>query len=368
MLRRMSPTAVVIFFILCLTTMSAIATPAQQNAIAPDPSAGIQFVAVKCGGGVACTDANSGLSWGSAKASPQAAIGALPSTGGTVYVAQGTYTGPSSSSFKNNVRLECPEYQAPSQILHATNSFWLSVSDQKCIFTYTTTLVLDSLQSLYIKGIAFNCPSGGSSDCVDMKGITNSKFVDDSFYAGTSTAAANGILIRGAGTTQTASSSGNSFEDIFITGYANGISLWGAADASNVVTLNFFNNIFIYTAGGGYGIAIVQGADTNSFHNVFINATNTNGHAIVLNQTSTPAANVDAENNYFSNLVFQNNAAGGSTPIYAGQSRGNVFQDLSGVWGNNAPVAVMGGTPLYELSVGADWGEGLFNYSSVGNL
>jgi hypothetical protein len=197
MLRGTASVVAVSVVLLCLLLGTAVAAVAQQNAIAPDPSAGIQYVAVKCGGGVACTDVNSGLSWGSAKASPAAAIGALPSTGGTVYVAQGTYTGPSGSTFKNNVRLECPEYQAPSVVMHATNSFWLSVSDQKCVFNYTGTLVLDSLESMYIKGIAFNCPSGGSLNCLQLKGVTNSKFVDDSFYAGTGTAAASGILIQG---------------------------------------------------------------------------------------------------------------------------------------------------------------------------
>ena len=48
------------------------------GSILPDPSAGVQYVAKTCNGGVACSDSNNGLSLGTAKLTPYAALQALP--------------------------------------------------------------------------------------------------------------------------------------------------------------------------------------------------------------------------------------------------------------------------------------------------
>lgn len=81
--------------------MFGVASSAQQLATAPDPSAGIQYVAVICGGGVPCSNINSGLSWGAAKATLRGALASLPSVKdpnsstrsrhGTIYMAAGIY-------------------------------------------------------------------------------------------------------------------------------------------------------------------------------------------------------------------------------------------------------------------------------------
>ena len=46
--------------------------------VLPDPTVGLQYVAITCNGGTACSDSNDGLSWGSAKATVYAALLALP--------------------------------------------------------------------------------------------------------------------------------------------------------------------------------------------------------------------------------------------------------------------------------------------------
>lgn len=65
---------------------------AQTLSSSPDPSAGVQYVAPTCSGGVPCTRMNDGLSPGSAKWDTDAgraindAYAALPTTGGVIYV------------------------------------------------------------------------------------------------------------------------------------------------------------------------------------------------------------------------------------------------------------------------------------------
>jgi hypothetical protein len=76
-------------------TISGSGGAGPTAAIKPDPTSGIIFVAQTCTGGSPCSDANDGLSWGTAKATPYAALLALPhgatspptAGNGVVYVA-----------------------------------------------------------------------------------------------------------------------------------------------------------------------------------------------------------------------------------------------------------------------------------------
>lgn len=84
------PVPLIFALLLYFVFGSAIPTPAQQVAEAPNASAGIQFVGKTCGRGLGCSDLNSGLSWGSAKATiPGAAASSACSTNGcSIYVGQ----------------------------------------------------------------------------------------------------------------------------------------------------------------------------------------------------------------------------------------------------------------------------------------
>lgn len=79
--------------VLMVVLLSGFAVSSSQTiSSSPDPSAGVQYVAPTCSGGMPCTPLNDGLSAGSAKWDTDAgkaindAYAALPPTGGVIYV------------------------------------------------------------------------------------------------------------------------------------------------------------------------------------------------------------------------------------------------------------------------------------------
>src|SRR5579864_2151054 len=75
----------------------------------------------------------------------QAAIDALPVTGGVVYVPPGTYTGP--TTIRSNVQIEGYAGIIPSATLNANSRNHLAIypaflADQQTVFTYTSDLTL----------------------------------------------------------------------------------------------------------------------------------------------------------------------------------------------------------------------------------
>lgn len=103
--------------------------------LSPDPSAAVVYVAATCAGGVACSDSNNGLSWGSAKVTIGAAYAALPASGGVIRVAGNqTYsTGISFSTSTKPVMIKCvqgtnnnnPPFSGPTTLTYTgTGAFF----------------------------------------------------------------------------------------------------------------------------------------------------------------------------------------------------------------------------------------------------
>lgn len=107
-----------------ITSVGAATTVAPTGIVSqkPDTLTAIEYVAVTCAGGIACSDSNDGLSWGTAKADIVSALLALPgghasapaqSGVGAVYVVDGVYAHPNHSCGLFLLSAGDPGYASP---------------------------------------------------------------------------------------------------------------------------------------------------------------------------------------------------------------------------------------------------------------
>src|SRR5215469_1888361 len=90
---------------------------------------------------------------GGCYSTPQAALTALPSIGGTMFIPPGTYACPSDIVGKSNIQLIGQSYDPPARTAHGINSSWLDHADKKVIFECNSTWTIDSSNGLVLQGI-----------------------------------------------------------------------------------------------------------------------------------------------------------------------------------------------------------------------
>jgi hypothetical protein len=293
------------------------------------------------------SDSNDGLSPGTAKLTPQAAMNTATATGtqqGQVFIYQGTYP--------------CP----------TTWYSGLAITGMTDIFTSlwpaTAGIAIGNLS-----GVKFDCHAAN----VVMTAIANSSFTNIEFSFANSgnnvqlknasilhfkkvavtqagTTAVPVLLITTTTTVQNPANNSafNTFEDTVLDGPTSGtadaclkLAGLGAVNAGSFVTDNSFVNL--YCSGNlKNGLDFELNSDTNYFSGRnFINNTagSATGDAMVFN-SATPASDQDANNEIVTGFISSGNF---SHQTSMGQSSGHIIQSGAGL------VNVLGGTPTYMI-------------------
>ena len=228
----------------------------------------------------------------------QAAINALPSSGGTVTIPPGTYTGPSSIP-NSNTSLMCET--------------WMG-----CTFTYSSNVSFGSssqgangfFQHIAIWGVIFDF--GNTSAGLTFADMQQSEF---SIIVQNTTGDALTLLGQGGANNPWPSSSNafNTFDYLGLRNVGEGLVLNGDANIPNcgggqatggAVFLNHFVFVDIQQVTGANAIKFTSGADSLVFDRVYMNLAsgNTTANGILLgSRCSTSYGNIDLEHfNYVS--------------------------------------------------------------------
>lgn len=282
-------------------------------------------------------------------ASVQAAINALPSTGGYIMIKPGTYVGP--TGIPSHVHLMGYVPGPPAATLTAATNFVLGTvpADQKVIFTYTGNLTLSGLYDTTIENITLDF--GGSNFGVILQnGVFYNNF--DIVIQNCGTAAA---LTLNSGAVAGQAVVVNDFKRLDIFNAGKGIVLTGTApgaSGNNTFRHVIINNISVT------GVEFTQQADTNSFDFLFIAGLANTAKAIVFNNSGTPNADVDANDNVIRHLIIDafNPPTYTGTLITFNQSMGNLLQGITIGGGlNTATEVATAGLPNYTLEYAADF-------------
>lgn len=279
----------------------------------------------------------------------QAAINALPASGGIIYVRPGTYAGP--TTLHNNVQLIAYCASPTSAALHSNINF-VEIPDSKVVFTYTADLTLDSLQSVRLEGIILDFQNYDAG--MIMKGCTNCLFPNLVIQNVTGGAGKYGLAMYGNGTGGQTLCALNHFGDLWLMNCNNGIYMEGPG--ATAVTLNRFDSVYLWMANGfsGIGINFYSRADTNKFGTVFMSSIGSTGVGVVFNGTATPLVETDAGNNTFDQLTITPNMPyAGTALIHINKSNGNVIKNYS-FFGGTELATVQGVGTWYVLEVAMD--------------
>lgn len=172
------------------------------------------------------SDNNDGLSWGSAKATIQAAVTALPATGGTVQVGAGTFSHTTTIDIPSYVTIEGVGWVRPT------------VTGKATIVSFTGTgyafrasdVVHPGLRNLKV---VTNSPALGALEIKEVVGGSNfGTWENLTFYGWTTGSSTRGLYIHG----EVSSCAFHSFRNFQISNFATGIKLSGFANS------NYFEN------------------------------------------------------------------------------------------------------------------------------
>ncbi len=243
------------------------------------------------------SDSNDGLSAGSAKATLQAAINALPASGGTIYLLGGTYVQNTALTLKSNVNIIG---MGSAQVDSVTGPT-----------TITTTL--GSGELFYFNGVndcllsdfsIKNIGSAGANSAIRLTAAQRNTF-QRLYIAGPFLNQVQLDSSAGAA----ASCIWNAFFNIHTTGTApNGVGLLLDSKDANAKTINgnFFYNFRATGGSSGFGIKFTNSGVHNQIinENVFFasEATASGGTALQVDQGSTRGAvfiDLDAEGSNF---------------------------------------------------------------------
>lgn len=330
-------------------TASAVGSAAQKN------SSSDHTIYLSSAG----NDSNDGLSWGTAKLTAQAAFNTATTSGantGSVIVACGTYTGPTtwySNMYVTGICSPDPTVLnfgvTPSNALPGVK------------FTYGATVTLTSVQNLYVRQILLEFSNGGFGFVLNSSAGNH---FDDVAFDQCGNASTPCVLMK---TIDTAGPGHNTDLNVFRGVHvvannsgsganATGFKLLGAgtvncSGACAGVTLNRFFNI---TCAGGilHCIDFELNTDSNYVYDLNCNqdVTVANSSCLSLNEL-TPASDQDADGEHVMDMCITGTF---SAQIRAGQTNGSVITACNGASGLPS-VTVLGGTPTMDLAgIGLD--------------
>jgi hypothetical protein len=281
----------------------------------------------------------------------QAAINALPATGGAVLIPPGTYVGPTN-------------IPSGTALIGMSPALGVGLALNQTVLTYTSSLTLTNVSNTRWENLSLNFSTAPSAAGLELKAFNasgNAFCVQNQFtnivISQAGGASVPALKLSASGSGATISNSFNHFDHIIIYGNAStgsnpgpaiaGIQLIGSGtpNVGPTVTQNSFNDIFIRGGLVG-GIDLELNSDTNFFYKTSVlqewASTPANSYGIGLN-LNTPASDQDADACYF----YGFNLTGSFTnTVRTGQATGHLI-DLTGF---NAPpsVAVTGGTPQFS--------------------
>lgn len=322
-------------------------------------------------------DSNDGLSWGTAKLTPLAAINTATNTGtngGLVYVACGTYPGPTGTSltfFHLSIISMCAETMQDFAQIGGT-----AIAAQT-VFSYTAGLSLAPVDQRII-GISFDFQAlGGGITFTNGTFLTDWSYVNIHECGNTTTPC---LLFQTTGSTGGATNIAvNSFDHLRIkpnttvNQNADCIVIAG----SGPVNAGTFATDMVFSTGNcsgniRNGIRSELNSDTNYFRDfqfgqqLAVPIANT---AALAFNTLTPATDQDADGSMYDGISYT-----GALSVYirAGQSNGNWIKASAG---GTPSVVVLGGNPQMSVQViglaGVQsnfWTNGTFSALANANL
>ena len=281
----------------------------------------------------------------------QAAINALPSTGGAVLIPPGTYAGPTN-------------IPSGTALIGMSTSEGVGISTNSVMLQYTASLTLTNISNTRWENLWLDFSTAASAAGLELKAYNvsgNAFCVQNQFrhvvinQAGGPSVPALKLSASGSG--GTISNSFNKFDHLIIYGNSttgsnpgpvlSGIQLIGSGtpNAGPTVTQNSFNDVWVRGGLVG-GVDCELNTDTNFFNKLSVlqewASIPANSYGLSFN-LNTPASDQDADASCF----YGFNLTGSFTnTIRTGQATGNLI-DLTGY---NAPpsVAVTGGTPQFS--------------------
>jgi hypothetical protein len=318
------------------------------------------------------TDAADGLSWGTAKLTPQAAFNTATNDGsnqGTILITCGTFPGPTRWYSQLSVNSVC---SAP---LGNPCGTALCGASADTVFRYSTALTIGTAATqtfnIYLHGIVFDFQNLGGN--LTLKNSASFNWDDFAVYrcGGTTTP-----CVVGAAETGAFNLSFNRFANFYINPISTNAGTYatclllegaGAVNAGNFVTDNVFHDM---TCVGNInnGIDFELNSDSNIFYNVRM--LNTLGSPasgrsswLVFN-SAVPGTDQDAGNGSF--ISYLNTTGPQSFGISLGQTSGPYVIAESGSDSFAFPVNILGGTPQWAVKVVAvtagttqsDWSSG----------
>ena len=294
------------------------------------------------------SDANDGLSMGTAKLTPQAAFNAATTSGtvsGTVILAPGGYACP--TTWYSNMEVHSLSRQYPFSYVLS----WGFVTTQSgAVFNCTSgsnVTIGPDVTNLFLDGVAINFSNSGGGFVLNS--VSASRFEHVSIQlAGNSTQDAVQLKVN-ASTGVTHNTALNVFDDFAILcntagvgTQANGLTLTGqgAVNSGVDVTDNRFTNLSI-SGGIKNGIVFGLNTDSNYLSAVQINNTGTAQGDVLVFNSATPGSDQDADAITLLGVVSTGSF---SHTISMGQASGDHIQISSAA---EVTPNVLGGTPTY---------------------
>jgi hypothetical protein len=292
--------------------------------------------------------------------SAQAAISALPPTGGTVYFPCG-YSGSGPMTIPSNIALVSLCAPANANI---AGSFGVSPNNTstQVTLTYSSSLALTNTNNVYMKGITL---SFGSGEGLILTSSQFNNFDDVTIYGGGTSQPVLQMLVTGSvghycgpGCNTVFNIFHNLYIQCIVCNYA--IQLIGNGGINGItagaaVTDNYFDGIVI-TGDVTNGIDFELNTDSNHWHNVFLNEdTQGAGTCGVTANASDVGTDIDADANNFTDLVVQGYQYG----LCLGQSVGNGFE-MESAANFVEGVHILGGTPnftAHAIGLYEKWGS-----------
>lgn len=332
-------------------------------------------------------DANDCLSWGSAKATPQAAIDTLKSGGGEVLVGCGIFPGPTSIPSFTHVVSMCQSQPGFGRLIGNENGItanWASASNappaahRGTVFAYLTSVTpIQKAYGVEISGIVFDFGGGPNAGGLTILGSIGGVFdLTVQNCGGASPTPCLSIRSNYKSPTDYFNTAENDFRRIMIEtvpfGSAPGgtgifFEGTGGAAQTSVVTNNHFGFISIYNV--TTGIQFAGADDSNHFSLVYINV---NPH--VAGTGSAVAANcgsvVDEDDNgeTFDTLATDYNGEPRSgTAVCLGQETGLLVGDfeIGDNWRGNEFRTM--GNPVYSIDRSWDIPAASTGGGNIGN-
>jgi hypothetical protein len=344
--------------VLLLSTLAIAQTTRTGNIITTDPTQPNVFASKISAPNVNAARVVDGTTY----TTVQAAINALPATGGWVLVPPGIYAGP--TRIPSNSRITGYVPGIPSATWNAASNFdaGTSPADRKVVFVYGSSLTLSNLWHTTIEGVTFDF-RGTNNGLILANGVFDNDFditIQNCGTAACLTLSSGNVIGQGVVL--------NHFRRLNIFNADKGIVCTGVAPGASG------NNLFDWTVINNIAttaIELTQNCDTNSFDFTFIAGLADRASAIIFNNSDAPASNAGVESNVWRHLIvdaFEPRAYAG-TILTFNQSRGTqiVSLEVGGSMSEPTYIATPHGSATYTVNFAGSLSNHAYDNLNIGH-